>query len=137
LDACGRQQRHHNTSGDRSCLADKIAKGELKREDIFITTKHWRKYHGYEPTLQCLKMSLRALKVTHIDLWLMHWPGPGYWTMSRSKDLLDQHGPWYFALGAPHRPDPVPGQTQEVWVLQRQSNSTLVRISAEVSFPFG
>lgn len=97
-----------------SCIAAKIAKGELKREDIFITTKHWRKYHGYEPTLQCLKMSLRALQVTAIDLWLMHWPGPGYWTMSRSKQLLEEHGPWHFALGAAHRPDPVPGHTEQV-----------------------
>ena len=97
-----------------SCIAAKLAKGELKREDIFITTKHWRKYHGYEPTLQCLKMSIRALKVDYIDLWLMHWPGPGYWTMSRSKQLLEEHGPWYFALGAAHRPEPVPGHTEEV-----------------------
>jgi hypothetical protein len=59
-------------------------------------------------------MSLRALQVEVIDLWLMHWPGPGYWTMSRSKVLLQQHGPWYFALGAPHRPEPVPGQTEQV-----------------------
>jgi hypothetical protein len=121
-------------SDDRSCLADKMAKGELKREDIFITTKHWRKYHGYEPTLQCLKMSLRALKVAHIDLWLMHWPGPGYWTMSRSKDLLEEHGPWYFALGAPHRPEPVPGQTQEVRLEPHQPGGAPVCITDEVSF---
>lgn len=59
-------------------------------------------------------MSIKALKVECIDLWLMHWPGPGYWTMSRSKQLLEQHGPWYFALGATHRPDPVHGHTKEV-----------------------
>lgn len=58
-------------------------------------------------------MSLRALKVEQIDLWLMHWPGPGYWCMGKSKVLMEEHGPWYFALGASHRPNPVPGQTKE------------------------
>jgi len=27
----------------------------LTRRDIFITTKQWRDYHGYEPTLECLE----------------------------------------------------------------------------------
>ena len=58
-------------------------------------------------------MSLKALRVERIDLWLMHWPGPAYWTMSRSKALLEQHGPWHFALGADHRPNPVAGHTPE------------------------
>ena len=39
-----------------------------RRDDIFITTKHWRKYHGYDESLKCLKMSLKALRVERIDL---------------------------------------------------------------------
>ena len=91
----------------------RVAAGKLAREDIFITTKQWRKYHGYDATMANLQMSLRALQVDVIDLYLIHWPGPGYWTMSRSKAKLQQYGPWYFALGAEHRPNPVAGQTKE------------------------
>ena len=94
-------------------LSKQMSSGKLRRDDIFITTKHWRKYHGYDESLKCLKMSLKALRVERIDLWLMHWPGPAYWTMSRSKALLEQHGPWHFALGADHRPNPVAGHTPE------------------------
>lgn len=57
------------------------------REDIFLTTKHWRKYHGYDATMQCLRLSLLRLGVEYIDLWLMHWPGPAYSTMNRRKDV--------------------------------------------------
>lgn len=48
------------------------------RSSLFVITKHWRKYHGYEPTLQCLDLSLHRLQLDYIDLWLMHWPGPAW-----------------------------------------------------------
>lgn len=32
-----------------------------KREDVFLITKHWRKYHGYDGTLECLRLSLSRL----------------------------------------------------------------------------
>lgn len=41
------------------------------RQEVFITTKHWRTHHGYEPTLECLKLSLQRLQLDYIDLWLM------------------------------------------------------------------
>ena len=66
------------------------------REDLFITTKHWRKYHGYEPTLECLRLSLERLQVDSIDLWLMHWPGPAWTTMNRRNDLVADD-PWHYS----------------------------------------
>ena len=58
------------------------------RNDIFITTKQWRKYHGYEATLQCLKQSLKRLQVDYIDLYLIHWPGPAYNSMTPTKGCI-------------------------------------------------
>ena len=66
------------------------------RSDVFITTKHWRKYHGYEATLECLELSLKRLGVDYIDLWLMHWPGPAWKTMNREKEHTSED-PWYYA----------------------------------------
>ena len=56
-----------------------LSRGLLKsRDDVFITTKHWRSYHGYQASLQCLELSLERLKLDYVDLWLMHWPGPAW-----------------------------------------------------------
>ena len=48
------------------------------RDQVFVTTKHWRSYHGYDRALECLELSLDRLKLDHVDLWLMHWPGPAW-----------------------------------------------------------
>lgn len=75
-------------------LEKKILKS---REEVFVTTKHWRKYHGYEETLQCLKLSLSRLQLDYVDLYLIHWPGPAWSTMNRRKDLIEENGPWFYA----------------------------------------
>lgn len=67
------------------------------REEVFVITKHWRKYHGYSETLQCLNLSLDRLQLDFIDLYLIHWPGPAYNTMSRRKDVMEEQGPWAYA----------------------------------------
>ena len=58
------------------------------RQQVFVTTKHWRNYHGYEPTLQCLKLSLERLQLDSLDLWLMHWPGPAGNSMDCQKEHI-------------------------------------------------
>jgi diketogulonate reductase-like aldo/keto reductase len=83
----------------------------LQRAELFVTTKHWRKYHGYEPTLQCLRLSLLRLQLDHVDLYLMHWPGPAWTTMHRLKQTV-QKDPWHYAAtDAPH----MAAQRAETW----------------------
>ena len=80
-------------------IEDSIKKNIIKqRSDLFVITKHWRKYHGYEPSLQCLRLSLNRLKLDYIDLWLMHWPGPAWNTMNRKKDDIAKYGLWHYAV---------------------------------------
>jgi len=78
-------------------LAAAVAAGSLSRDEVFITTKHWRKFHGYAPALGCLERSLSRLQLSHVDLWLMHWPGPAWCTMNRKTSELQEHGPWHCA----------------------------------------
>ena len=79
-------------------IHDALQQGILPdRSDLVVQTKHWRKYHGYEPTLKCLDLSLERLQLDYIDVWLMHWPGPPYKTMNRRKDEMAKHGPWHYA----------------------------------------
>jgi len=61
----------------------------VARSEIFLTTKHWRAYHGYAEATQCLDLSLKRLGVSYVDLYLMHWPGPAYHTMGRSKAVIE------------------------------------------------
>lgn len=46
------------------------------RSELFITTKQWRAYHGYDRTKECLEKSLKRLQLHYVDLYLIHWPGP-------------------------------------------------------------
>lgn len=46
----------------------------LLREEIFITTKLWNTDQGYDNTLKAIDESLKKLKLTYVDLYLVHWP---------------------------------------------------------------
>jgi diketogulonate reductase-like aldo/keto reductase len=61
----------------------------IPRSEIFLATKQWRSYHGYDQTLKCLELSMKRLQVEYVDLYLIHWPGPAYNTMSRSRDIME------------------------------------------------
>jgi len=55
-------------------VVDALADGTLaSRDELFVITKHWRKFHGYDASLGCLDRSLSRLGLQHVDLWLMHW----------------------------------------------------------------
>jgi diketogulonate reductase-like aldo/keto reductase len=93
----------------QDAISDRII---TRRDEVKVITKHWRKYHGYEPTLACLQLSLKRLQVEYIDVWLMHWPGPAWTTMNRRKDEIAQHGPWHYAT---HQPEEMPALRAETW----------------------
>ncbi len=46
----------------------------IKREEIFLTTKHWVTERGYEKTLAAIDESLKKLGTDYLDLYLIHWP---------------------------------------------------------------
>ena len=56
--------------GVRECLAGQ----NLKREDIFVTSKVWNTDRGYENTLAAFEKTMANLKLEVLDLYLIHWP---------------------------------------------------------------
>jgi diketogulonate reductase-like aldo/keto reductase len=54
-----------------------VKDSEIPREDIFITTKVWNSEHGFDKTLKAFENSLKKLKLSYVDLYLIHWPVSG------------------------------------------------------------
>jgi len=59
-----------------------VAESGVDRNNLFIQTKLWRSFVGPakngKPKCDAeLRKSLKKLGVGMVDLWLMHWPGPG------------------------------------------------------------
>lgn len=53
-----------------------IARSEIPRDELFITTKVWYSDHGTEKTLAAIDRSLEKLGLDYVDLYLIHWPAP-------------------------------------------------------------
>ncbi|MBQ6782098.1 MAG: aldo/keto reductase [Treponema sp.] len=59
-----------------AAIKDFCKENNVRREDLFITTKLWNDDHGYEATQAAIKKSLQLLGVSYVDLYLIHWPNP-------------------------------------------------------------
>ena len=46
------------------------------REDLFVTTKFNRQWHGVELAAEACQRSLDRLGLDYLDLLLIHWPNP-------------------------------------------------------------
>jgi len=57
-------------------VGEGIAKSNISRDDLFITTKVRNKDHGYDNTLKAFEESLKKLKLDYVDQYLVHWPMP-------------------------------------------------------------
>jgi 2,5-diketo-D-gluconate reductase A len=50
----------------------------IPREELFLTTKFDRRWHGRELVAQAYQGSLDRLGVDYVDLLLIHWPNPAH-----------------------------------------------------------
>ena len=62
--------------GNESGVGIGASESDVKREEIFLTTKVWNTDQGYDATLRAADSSLKRLKTEYIDLYLIHWPMP-------------------------------------------------------------
>lgn len=67
-----------------------VKKSNVPREELFITTKVWISFAGYEQTMKAFEESLRRLDMDYVDLLLIHQPfGDVYGTWRAMEELLE------------------------------------------------
>ena len=60
----------------RTGVGRALARTDVPREEIFLTTKVWNDEQGYESTLRAFDASAKRLGQEVVDLYLIHWPVP-------------------------------------------------------------
>lgn len=57
-----------------AALEQALADGVVRRDELWITSKLWNDCHEPEAVRPALERSLAALRLSHLDLYLIHWP---------------------------------------------------------------
>jgi alcohol dehydrogenase (NADP+) len=84
---CAERYRNEREVGE--ALQAGLAAGGIAREDIFVTTKLWNSNHRPERVKPAFEASLEKLRITYLDLYLIHTPfafQPGDEQDPRDKD---------------------------------------------------
>lgn len=57
-----------------AALAESIAAGVVRREEVWLTSKLWNDAHLPQDVVPALKKTLADLQTPYLDLFLIHWP---------------------------------------------------------------
>lgn len=87
--------RHFDTATiyhNEAWLGEALAESDVKREDLFITSKVWNSNTTYDETIAAFHESLKKLQTDYLDLYLIHWPSEGYNEKWRAMESLYNDG---------------------------------------------
>ena len=77
IEAINAGYRHIDTAfayGNEKSVGEGIKATGIRRDEIFVTTKHWVTMRGYEKATEAIDISLQNLGLDYLDLYLIHWP---------------------------------------------------------------
>jgi hypothetical protein len=69
-----REYRNEDIFGRLTHEADLIPTLKGKRNELFLISKVWPTYLGFDPTIQQVIASLNNLRTSYLDMYLLHWP---------------------------------------------------------------
>ncbi|KAG2499557.1 hypothetical protein HYH03_002502 [Edaphochlamys debaryana] len=72
---CARIYGNEHEVGE--ALAAVLAEGVVRREEVFITSKLWNSDHDPARVEAACKQTMADLRVSYLDLYLIHWPVTG------------------------------------------------------------
>lgn len=73
--------RHIDTAAayrNEGAVGEALRSSGLSRDEYFVTTKCWNDHQGYERAKRACHESRERLELSHIDLYLIHWPVPAH-----------------------------------------------------------
>jgi len=80
-DALSVGYRHIDTAaayGNEAGVGLALRTSGIDRDELFVTTKCWNEDQGYEQAKRACRASLERLELSHLDLYLIHWPVPAH-----------------------------------------------------------
>ena len=66
--------RYGNEEDIGQAIKDAIKIGDVKREELFITSKLWNDCHYPSDVQPAIEESLKKMNLDYLDLYMMHWP---------------------------------------------------------------
>lgn len=84
-------QVYMNEAAVGEAVSEAIAKGLVKREELFITTKLWVSDFSYEGAKEAFNRSMERLGLDYLDLYLLHQPfGDVYGAWLAMEELYNE-----------------------------------------------
>ena len=81
-------QSYHNEEG----VGQALLNSNIKREDLFITSKIWVSNHEEQKAFKSIEASLKKLHLDYIDLMLIHQPFGDYYGAYRALEKAQEEG---------------------------------------------
>jgi len=77
---------------NEATVGSAIAAADVRREELFVTTKLWVEDQGEEPARRGFAASLERLGLDYVDLFLIHQPFGDYYGSWRAMEKLNGEG---------------------------------------------